>query len=119
MPFLGLEQSTEIWLMLNKQEECLTGWSDIRSVRFYGVRFEEGLSAGRVQSVATRMICDREKEIQAFKPEEYWTLKGNFFPILSNKQSDSDKEVQIFEASLYGLKDKKLVPKARKKLIRF
>ena len=44
MPFLGLEQSTEIWLMLNKQEECLTGWSDIRSVRFYGVRFEEGLA---------------------------------------------------------------------------
>ncbi|MBI2870094.1 MAG: type I DNA topoisomerase [Candidatus Omnitrophica bacterium] len=33
-----------------------------------------GLSAGRVQSVALRFICEREKEIQAFKPEEYWTL---------------------------------------------
>ncbi len=34
----------------------------------------EGLSAGRVQSVALRLICDREREIQAFIPEEYWTI---------------------------------------------
>lgn len=34
----------------------------------------KGLSAGRVQSVATRMICDREEEIQAFVPKEYWNL---------------------------------------------
>lgn len=33
-----------------------------------------GLSAGRVQSVALRLICDREREIQAFKPDEYWTI---------------------------------------------
>ena len=33
-----------------------------------------GLSAGRVQSVATRMVCDREKEITEFKPQEYWSL---------------------------------------------
>ena len=33
-------------------------------------------SAGRVQSIALRMICDREKEIAAFKPEEYWTIKA-------------------------------------------
>lgn len=33
-------------------------------------------SAGRVQSIALRMICDKEKEIQAFKPEEYWTIKA-------------------------------------------
>ena len=32
-------------------------------------------SAGRVQSVALRMICDREKEVKAFVPEEYWTIK--------------------------------------------
>ena len=36
-------------------------------------KVRKGLSAGRVQSVATRVICDREKEIQKFKPEEYWT----------------------------------------------
>lgn len=46
-----------------------------------------GLSAGRVQSVATRLICEREEEIRAFKPEEYWTVgglykteKGEIFP---------------------------------------
>jgi len=32
------------------------------------------LSAGRVQSVATRLICDREEEIEKFVPEEYWTI---------------------------------------------
>jgi DNA topoisomerase-1 len=36
-----------------------------------------GLSAGRVQSVALRIICDREKEIRGFKPEEYWTITAN------------------------------------------
>ncbi|MGE5552352.1 MAG: type I DNA topoisomerase [Betaproteobacteria bacterium] len=37
-------------------------------------KVRRGLSAGRVQSVAVRLICDREREIQAFQPEEYWTL---------------------------------------------
>ncbi|MEN6413204.1 MAG: type I DNA topoisomerase [Veillonellales bacterium] len=37
-------------------------------------KVRKGLSAGRVQSVAVRLICDREKEIQAFIPEEYWTM---------------------------------------------
>ena len=37
-----------------------------------------GLSAGRVQSVALRMICEREREIEAFKPREYWTIEGIF-----------------------------------------
>jgi DNA topoisomerase-1 len=37
-------------------------------------KVRKGLSAGRVQSVAVRLICDREKEIQAFVPEEYWTV---------------------------------------------
>ena len=36
----------------------------------------KGLSAGRVQSVAVRIICEREREIQAFIPEEYWTIEG-------------------------------------------
>lgn len=38
----------------------------------------KGLSAGRVQSVAVRLICEREREIQAFEPQEYWTIEGNF-----------------------------------------
>jgi DNA topoisomerase-1 len=37
-----------------------------------------GLSAGRVQSVALRLICEREEEIEKFKPEEYWTVDGIF-----------------------------------------
>lgn len=41
-------------------------------------KIKRGLSAGRVQSVALRIICDREKEIDAFVPEEYWTLEADF-----------------------------------------
>ncbi|MDE0683587.1 MAG: type I DNA topoisomerase [Candidatus Poribacteria bacterium] len=39
------------------------------------------LSAGRVQSVAVRLICEREEEIEAFKPEEYWTLTATLTPV--------------------------------------
>jgi len=41
-------------------------------------KVKKGLSAGRVQSVAVRLICDREEEIESFEPEEYWTLTGSF-----------------------------------------
>ena len=41
-------------------------------------KVKRGLSAGRVQSVALRMICDREEEINAFIPEEYWNLDALF-----------------------------------------
>lgn len=41
-------------------------------------KIKKGLSAGRVQSVALRVICEREKEIETFTPEEYWTLDANF-----------------------------------------
>ena len=41
-------------------------------------KVKKGLSAGRVQSVATKIICDREAEIEAFIPEEYWTLSTSF-----------------------------------------
>ena len=36
------------------------------------------MSAGRVQSVAVRLICEREREIQAFVPQEYWSIEGQF-----------------------------------------
>ena len=42
------------------------------------VKLAPGLSAGRVQSVALRLICDREEAIRSFKPEEYWTITGLF-----------------------------------------
>ena len=41
-------------------------------------KITRGLSAGRVQSAALKIICDREKEIQAFVPEEYWTIETDF-----------------------------------------
>ncbi|MGN6109457.1 MAG: type I DNA topoisomerase [Kofleriaceae bacterium] len=39
-------------------------------------KVQRGLSAGRVQSVAVRMVCEREEEIKAFKPEEYWSVEA-------------------------------------------
>ncbi len=54
-------------------------------------RIQSGTSAGRVQSVALRLICDRETEINAFVPEEYWSITA-----LLSKQ----KQEQTFEASL-------------------
>lgn len=41
-------------------------------------KVKNGLSAGRVQSVALRLICEREKEVESFIPEEYWSLDGEF-----------------------------------------
>lgn len=43
-------------------------------------KVKRGLSAGRVQSVALRIICDREEEINAFVPEEYWSLEASLLP---------------------------------------
>ena len=56
-----------------------------------------GLSAGRVQSVAVRLICEREAEIEAFKPEEYWTLTATLTPI--------PKE-HLFQAKLHKIGSK-------------
>ncbi|MBQ6860129.1 MAG: type I DNA topoisomerase [Clostridia bacterium] len=62
-------------------------------------KVKKGLSAGRVQSVAVRMICDREEEIEAFNPEEYWTLDANL------KENKSKKQ---FLSKFYGTTDEKL-----------
>lgn len=61
-------------------------------------KVKRGLSAGRVQSVALRLICDREEEINAFIPEEYWTLDA----VLK-----VDKERKPLIAKFYGEKGKK------------
>lgn len=60
-------------------------------------KVKKGLSAGRVQSVALRMIIDRENEIKNFEPEEYWSITGQF-----------EKSAKNFEASFYGSPDEKL-----------
>lgn len=58
---------------------------------------KKGLSAGRVQSVAVRLIIEREKEIQSFEPEEFWTIKTEFV-----------KGKDTFEASFYGVDGEKV-----------
>ncbi|WEV45812.1 type I DNA topoisomerase [Streptococcaceae bacterium ESL0687] len=59
-------------------------------------KVKKGLSAGRVQSIALKLIIDREQEINAFIPEEYWTIDGNF-----------KKGAKKFPAAFYGVDGKK------------
>src|SRR5690606_16603839 len=60
-------------------------------------KVKKGLSAGRVQSVAVKLIIDRENEILAFVPEEYWSITAN----LTIAKSE-------FEAKFYGRQGEKL-----------
>lgn len=59
-------------------------------------KVKKGLSAGRVQSVALKVICEREMEIESFIPEEYWTLEALF-----------EKDEKEFIAELFKIKDDK------------
>lgn len=52
-------------------------------------KVKKGLSAGRVQSVALRLICDREEEIQAFIPEEYWSIESQLYTTNKKKAIDA------------------------------
>jgi DNA topoisomerase-1 len=58
---------------------------------------KKGLSAGRVQTVALRMLVEREREIRAFKPQEYWTVAATM-----------EKEGQRFQARLHAVDDRKV-----------
>ena len=64
-------------------------------------KIKRGLSAGRVQSVALRIICDRENEIDAFIPDEYWTMdatikvKGEKKPIVAKFYGNADGKIDI------------------------
>ena len=68
-------------------------------------KVKRGLSAGRVQSVALRIICDREEEINAFIPEEYWTIdvtlnvKGEKKPLVAKFYGDENGKIQIHNQS--------------------
>ncbi|MBP5359252.1 MAG: type I DNA topoisomerase [Treponema sp.] len=96
-------------------------------------KVKNGLSAGRVQSVALRLICEREKEVEDFIPEEYWTLDADFIkgktkftaqlvqykeskPDLKNEKSVQDiiKEIQGSECVVIDKKEteKTVRPKA-------
>jgi len=60
------------------------------------------LSAGRVQSVTLRLICEREEEIAKFKIEEYWTINASFKKI-------EDEKAEPFEAKLFSINSKKAI----------
>ncbi|MBR4260545.1 MAG: type I DNA topoisomerase [Clostridia bacterium] len=60
-------------------------------------KVKKGLSAGRVQSVAVKLICDREEEIDNFIPEEYWNITA---------QLKDKKSKKSFEAKFYGVNEK-------------
>ena len=71
---------------------------------FLWKKVQPNLSAGRVQSVAVRIIVDREKEIEAFVPEEYWTIDAKFLAASSKKP---------FAAKFYGKDGKKMELKTK------
>ncbi len=79
-------------------------------------KVKRGLSAGRVQSVALRMICEREEEINSFIPEEYWTLEisilpeGQKKPLMARLYGDNNGKLTIknreeMDAVIAGIKD--------------
>ena len=81
-----------------------------RIVGFLGSDFLRGaigpnLSAGRVQSVAARLVVDREREIENFVPEEYWNISAS----LAKPESDADKFVAKYDKKVTNEKDAKKV----------
>ena len=72
-------------------------WSKIPGGR------RKGLSAGRVQSIALKIIVDREREIEAFKPQEYWVITADL-------QTQSTQDKHIFSASLKTIPGQKGKP---------
>ncbi len=77
-----------------------------------------GLSAGRVQSVAVRLIVERERERLDFKAEEYWTMKGLFSSISDYSDKKEEFEAQLIEKSAKKIKipDKKSAEEIEKDL---
>ena len=92
----GINHPRTIDMKLVNAQQCRRLLDRIVGYRlspFVSQKIRRGLSAGRVQSVAVRVICDREEEIRAFVPEEYWTIEGKFIPRGGRK---------AFAAQFYG-----------------
>jgi len=89
-------------------------------------KVQRGLSAGRVQSVAVRIICEREREIEAFTPQEYWTVDATFTPTTAapdarsfmarlhqvagkkpqiTSREEADRIKALLESQAFGVKD--------------
>ena len=93
----GIKNPRTIDMKLVNAQQCRRLLDRIVGYRlspFVSQKIRRGLSAGRVQSVAVRVICDREEEIRDFVPEEYWTIEGKFIPKGGRK---------AFPARLYGM----------------
>ncbi|MGN0305316.1 MAG: type I DNA topoisomerase [Lachnospiraceae bacterium] len=103
----SLKNAKEINMNLvdaQQARRCLDRMVGYRISPLLWAKVKRGLSAGRVQSVALRIICDREEEINAFIPEEYWTLEAS----LSAK---GEKKPMV--AKFYGTGEGKLELKTR------
>ncbi|MEM5787608.1 MAG: type I DNA topoisomerase [Syntrophobacteraceae bacterium] len=70
-------------------------------------KVKRGLSAGRVQSVALRLICEREREIQAFEKKEYWTIDARLAPADASSTGEAERR-DVFTAQLVRFKKKKI-----------
>ncbi len=73
---------------------------------FLWQKIRRGLSAGRVQSVALKLIVDREREIESFQKEEYWSIEAIFEPLNSDI---SEKNLLRFSARLYRYKNSLII----------
>lgn len=95
--------------LVNAQQarRCLDRMIGYRISPLLWAKIKRGLSAGRVQSVALRIICDREKEIDAFIPQEYWTLEAMLL---------AEGEKKPFAAKYYGTKDEKITIESKEEL---
>lgn len=106
----SLKHAKEIDMHLvdaQQARRCLDRMVGYRISPLLWAKVKRGLSAGRVQSVALRIICDREEEINAFIPEEYWTIDAAL-------QQKGEKKAMI--AKYYGDKDKKVVLKTKEEV---
>ena len=102
----ALTQATKIDMDRVKAQEARRAMDRVVGFplsRLLGEKVTRGLSAGRVQSVAVKLIVDREREIEAFKTEEYWKVTGLFAPQGTELKYKSDpKNAKIFAKKKEG-----------------
>ena len=106
----ALKNAKEIDMKLvdaQQARRCLDRMVGYRISPLLWAKVKRGLSAGRVQSVALRIICDREDEVNAFIPEEYWTLDAML---------KAEGEKKIMTAKYYGSKSKKVTIKNKEEI---
>lgn len=106
----SLKNAKEIDMNLvdaQQARRCLDRMVGYRISPLLWAKVKRGLSAGRVQSVALRIICDREEEIEAFIPEEYWTLEAAL---------KAEGEKKTMTAKYYGSHGKKTALKSKEEV---